>query len=536
MLPFPGFLAVCRSWVPHDGRTAAGYVKRCADTVTTDDQPTGAEWGTYAPPVSTSPRERVRDACPGVLRTHPAADGALARLRIPGGALDGAAARMLAACARDVADGHLELTSRGNVQLRGLADGAAAVLAARARSVGLLPSATHERIRNIVGSPLSGRAGRGVRDIAPLVDALDRGLCADPTLAELPGRMLFAVDDGSGDLAGLPADFTLRAEPAGQTLLLVAGEAAALRLAQSAAIPALLAAARAFLDLRAAGGAATAAWRVAELPAGRDRLLAAAAAAAAAVDASVDADADAQVPPAAAPGEAAGSLADDGGPPGARPGRHRQRDGRWALTALVPLGRLYADQLDLLATIADADGDGRVVVTPWRSVVLRDLDAAAVAPVLARLAAAGLVVDADSDWVGVTSCAGRPGCAKAFADVRRDAGRSAGAGGAPGRAGPPGGGSRHRRDRLPVHWSGCARRCGQPAGEVVEVVADATGYRVRRGAGSGALVPWSSGGALPAEVAGEVSAVGWDALIDAVAAQRSVARAGRDGREAGTWR
>jgi precorrin-3B synthase len=460
-----------------------------------------------------------------VLRTHPAADGALARLRIPGGALDSAAARMLAACARDVADGYLELTSRGNVQLRGLADGAAEVLAARVRSVGLLPSATHERVRNIVGSPLSGRAGADVRDIAPLVDALDRGLCADPRLAELPGRMLFAVDDGSGDLAGLPADFTLRAQPAGQTLLLVAGGPGALRLAQSAAVPALLAAARAFLDLRAAGGAAASAWRVAELPAGRDRLLAAAAAAA-------------QVPPAAAaPGGVVDSLAGDGGPPGARPGRHPQRDGRWALTALVPLGRLGADQLDLLAAIADADGDSRVMVTPWRSVLLRDLDAAAVARESDRLGAMGLVVDADSGWVGVTSCAGRPGCAKALADVRRDAGRSAGADDAPRRPGAPGGAARPRGDRLPVHWSGCARRCGQPAGEVVDVVADTAGYRVRRRAGSGTLVPlvplvpWSGGG-LP----GEVSAVGWDTLVDVVAAQRSVASGRGDGREAGSWR
>ncbi len=480
--------------------------------------------------MSTSPRERVRDACPGVLRTHPAADGALARLRIPGGALDSAAARMVAGCARDVADGAAELTSRGNVQLRGLADGAAAVLATRVRSVGLLPSATHERVRNIVGSPLSGRAGAGVRDIAPLVDELDRGLCADPKLADLPGRMLFAVDDGSGDLAGLPADLALRAQPAGQILLLVAGGADALRLASSAAVPALLAAARDFLDVRAAGGAAAAAWRVAELPAGRDRLLEAAAAAARAA-AKTGPGPTGDVLSIVDVGRfGAGVAADVGtgsGPPGARPGRHRQRDGRWALTALVPLGRLRADQLDLLAAIADADGDGRVMVTPWRSVVLRDLDAAAVARGSDRLAAMGLVVDADSGWVGVTSCAGRPGCAKALADVRRDAGRSAGAGSAPVRSGTSDGGPRHRRDRLPVHWSGCARRCGQPAGEVVEVVADATGYRIRRRAGSAALVPWSEG-ARP----GEVSAVDWDVLVDVVAAQRSVARLRRDGREA----
>ncbi|WP_261565997.1 nitrite reductase [Frankia gtarii] len=457
----------------------------------------------------TSPRERAHDACPGVLRTHPAADGALARLRIPGGSLGGGAARMLAACARDVSDGWLELTSRGNVQLRGLADGAAAVLAARAGAAGLLPSATHERVRNIVGSPLSGRGAGGQRDIAPLVDAVDAGLCADPELAALPGRMLFAVDDGSGDLAALPADLTLRALPAGETLLLVAGEPVALRMADRTAVPALLAAARAFLDVRAAGGAAAAAWRVAELPTGRDRLLAAAAAAA---RPAADTVLDGVLPEAAA---GTGTA-----PVGARPGTHAQRDGRWALTVLVPLGRLHADQLDLLAAVAEDGGDGQVIVTPWRSVVLRDLDLAVLAGASDRLGAAGLVVDPESGWVGVTSCAGRPGCARALADVRRDAARSAEVAGSV------------RRELRPVHWSGCARRCGQPAGEVVEVVADVAGYRIHGGSGAVLAVPWSDGGEP-----GELSVAGWGVLVDAVAARRSVARRRcRDGREAGSWR
>ncbi|WP_261554351.1 nitrite reductase [Frankia tisae] len=479
----------------------------------------------------TSPRERAHDACPGVLRTHPAADGALARLRIPGGSLGGGTARTLAACARDVSDGCLELTSRGNVQLRGLADGAAAVLAARAAAAGLLPSATHERVRNIVGSPLSGRAGGGLRDIAPLVDALDAGLCADPELAALPGRMLFAVDDGSGDLAALPADLALRALPAGETLLLVAGEPVALRVPDDTAVPALLAAARAFLDVRATGGAAAAAWRVAELPIGRDHLLdAAAAASRSAAGTTRDGVPSTRIAVASAGFEGAAGAGT--APVGAWPGAHAQRDGRWALTALVPLGRLHADQLDLLAAVAEGGGDGQVIVTPWRSVVLRDLNLAVLAGASDRLAAAGLVVDRESGWVGVTSCAGRPGCAKALADVRRDASRSAGAGSAPVRSGTPGGGPQHRRDRRPVHWSGCTRRCGQPAGEVVEVVADAAGYRIHGGSGAALAVPWSDG-----DEPGELSAADWDVLVDAVAARRSVARPRcRDGREAGSWR
>ncbi|TXS44444.1 hypothetical protein EAO77_34030 [Streptomyces sp. t39] len=74
---------------------------------------------------------------------------------------------------------------------------------------------------------------------------------------------------------------------------------------------------------------------------------------------------------------------------------------------------------------------------------------------LPELAAAGLVTGAESPWHGVSACTGRPGCGKALADVRADAAAlaAAGAGG------------------IPVHWSGCERRCGHPHGTHVDLVA-----------------------------------------------------------------
>ncbi|MER7437667.1 precorrin-3B synthase, partial [Pseudonocardia alni] len=67
-----------------------------------------------------SPTTRTRaDACPGVVSPHAAADGALARVRLPGGTVTAAALRAVAALARDAGDGAVHLTSRGNLQLRG---------------------------------------------------------------------------------------------------------------------------------------------------------------------------------------------------------------------------------------------------------------------------------------------------------------------------------------------------------------------------------------------------------------------------------
>ncbi|MFD0530853.1 hypothetical protein ACFQ1I_36085 [Kitasatospora arboriphila] len=67
----------------------------------------------------------------------------------------------LADAAEALGDGALETTSRGNVQLRGLASACGAELADRLRAVGLLPSDTHERVRNIVASPTAASTPRG---------------------------------------------------------------------------------------------------------------------------------------------------------------------------------------------------------------------------------------------------------------------------------------------------------------------------------------------------------------------------------------
>jgi precorrin-3B synthase len=373
------------------------------------------------------------DACPGALQTHAAADGALARVRVPGGLLTGGQLRALAAAARDLGDGALELTSRGNVQLRGLADGAAAELGDRLAAVGLLPSASHERVRNVLASALTGRAGGHV-DVRPWVRALDAGICADPALAALPGRYLATLDDGRGDVAGLGGDVGLLALSPAEVALTLAGTDSGFRAHPDDAVALALAATRAFLDERAARGGT--AWRLAELD---DGVAAVTARLSGRRGMTVD------LPPAPTPGPV---------------GAAAQHDGRTALVAVVPLGRLTADQAELLARLAD-----EVQLTPRRSVVVPDLAEEAVDDAAVALHRTGMVFDADSAWTRVTACAGRPGCAKSLADVRADAARAVADGTL------PAGGARQ-------HWAGCERRCGRPRGEVVDVVATGTGYRV----------------------------------------------------------
>jgi precorrin-3B synthase len=128
---------------------------------------------------------------------------------------------------------------------------------------------------------------------------------------------------------------------------------------------------------------------------------------------------------------------------------------------VVPLGRFTAAQAELIARLVPAE----LQLTPWRSVVLPDLPDEEVDEAAVDLVTAGLVLDANSPWVRVTACAGRPGCARSLADVRADALAAVVARSLP-------------ADGARQHWAGCERRCGRPRGEVVDVVATGDGYRI----------------------------------------------------------
>ncbi|MFI8926924.1 precorrin-3B synthase [Streptomyces sp. NPDC053474] len=401
-----------------------------------------------SPQATAAPRDRG-DACPGSLRLHAADDGALARVRLPGGVLTVRQAEALATAARDLGDGDLHLTSRGNVQLRGLADGCGAALAALLGAAGLLPSPGHERVRNVVASPLSGLDGRGAGDVRPWLSALDAALCASEAARGLSGRFLFALDDGRGDVAGLDADVTVRAAADGRALLGLGTPDPVLSVASADAPRAALLAAEAFLHRVRESG--TKAWRVTELPLAPDAL-------ADEVRRRLTAEGADHEPwhGGAAPvdhepwhgGPAPEGIA--GGPPPGVIGS--------ALSVHIPLGRLSGLQWRELTQVAAAAGPGELRLTPWRGAVVPALglsgtDAAAA---LARLAAVGLVTGPGSPWLRVGACVGRPGCAKSRADVRADAASALAAAG---------------RSGLPLYWSGCERRCGHPRGDRVDVVA-----------------------------------------------------------------
>ncbi|KQV77579.1 nitrite reductase [Nocardioides sp. Root122] len=156
--------------------------------------------------------ERTRaDLCPGVFRPWPADDGALVRLRIPGGHLTRTKLAALLDVAEAYGDGEVHLTKRANLQLRALplsGDDVPTEVVEAIRATGLLPHPDHELVRNILVSPLTGLHG-GRADLRPVTAELDERICATPSLAKLPGRFLLVLDDGRGDLIDRSCDLGL---------------------------------------------------------------------------------------------------------------------------------------------------------------------------------------------------------------------------------------------------------------------------------------------------------------------------------------
>jgi precorrin-3B synthase len=278
-----------------------------------------------------------------VLRPWIADDGALVRIRLIGGVLPTESLRALIAIAQEFADGTIHLTKRTNLQLRGISHEGGEVpdeLVAALTEAGLLPSPSHELVRNIMVSPMTGRLG-GQADLRSTALQLDRLLCADPAFADLAGRFLFVLDDGRGDVASRTLDLGLMAVDAKTAQLRIGSQHWGELIPIPDAPETLLAYAKRFLARNGDGESAL--WHVDELPEGGAELF--------------------------------------------RP--HHARDLRTHVTALpLPYGIIsqddglsaehlaVADGLltpEIAATILDRAGS-QVIVTPWRSIVIPDLE------------------------------------------------------------------------------------------------------------------------------------------------------------------
>lgn len=353
-----------------------------------------------------------RGACPSLAAPMPTGDGWLARLSFTDG-LTGEQLAGLAAVAARLGNGLVEVTSRGSLQVRGLAQDAP--LADALTPLGL-PLAGGLAV---VTSPLAGRDPAERDDPRPLAAVLRR------FAAPLPPKAAAVVDGGGAfALGAVPADLRLL-RVAGGWRVGVGGTQATARWLGAAGADAALARAGALLRRMSR-----------ENRRGRD----------------LDG---------LSPGPAPASR------PASRPGpdpvaRFPLRDGAAARGVAFAFGVAGSGAV---AALAAAAGGARLFPAPGRALLAVGLGAAAEAAFVAAAGRLGFVTEAGDPRLSIVACAGAPACGSGRMATRDIAARIA--------AG--------RADALQgalLHLSGCPKRCAQPVGPAVTLVAEAGGARV----------------------------------------------------------
>jgi len=355
-------------------------------------------------------------ACPSLYRLAPARDGCIARIRLPLGQLAPQAARAVAAAARLYGNGVIEITSRANLQVRGLAEADGPAFAEMLRAAGLGADPAAEDVLNVMVAPTHGREAQALIDTGPLARRLIALLRETPLYHALSPKFSIGLDGGEAAMPRQhPHDIWLSAVDF-QTFAV--GLASAPLAPPLGAIPATKAVAviAGLLDRVVASGVG----RMRDLPA-RERP-------------DVLGLAPAPIRPPMDAGTMPLGLAHD--MVGARP----------------PLGRLTPDLLDALA-----DLDAEMRLTPWQSLLLTDSSDAPAA--LATLAALGLATAPEAPLARMIACSGSAGCRAGRADTQGDALALA-----------------ERLDRpLPIHLSGCEKSCAAARALPVTLIAVAPG-------------------------------------------------------------
>ena len=381
-----------------------------------------------------------RGACPGLSVPMPTGDGLLARLT-PIGAIPLAGFAELCAGAQTHGNGIIEITSRGNIQIRGLTPDSAPRFAA---AIAALRIAADDGVA-VVTNPLAGLTAEEIVDVGALATDLRRSIAQASLAARLAPKVSVAVDGGGAlNLDALTADVRLRADAIGSRVWLrvsVGGDAAnATELGTVEPAQGGAATMRALEVIARSGAEARA----------RDVLANAGAAP------FLDALSGLLSPPADP------SLR--GNAPTADPiGMHRLRDRSLACGIGLPFGHAGARELERLIEAAAEAGAGSMRAAPGRALLTIGLTPETAPSFAAAAGQLGFIVREDDPRRRVIACAGAPICASAYIATREMAPLIAAAAG-------------HFIDgRLTIHVSGCAKGCAHPAAAVLTAYGTAAG-------------------------------------------------------------
>lgn len=383
-----------------------------------------------------------RGACPSLSAPMTTGDGLLVRLNPRGGAITAGQLAGMAQASSRHGNAMIEITARGNLQIRGLAQ---ATMDPFAEDILALDIVADEGVETRT-NPLAGRDALEIADPRPLAQAVREGIAARQ-LGERLAPKVSIVADGGGVLGlnALAADVRLEAAATvsgPQWRVSVAGNASE----------------RVVLGQGEGGEAVEAALDCLSVLAGKGRA------------------ARARELPAETFAPCASNLVSISTPSMPRlpetgrahpVGVFALRDGLLAHSFALPFGQASADVMITFASGLEVDQELRLA--PGRGLMVLGIDAEESRELVAHAVACGLVSDRDDPRLRISACAGAPACASAHLQTKAIAAALA--------------------DQFPgilesmpmMHISGCAKKCAQPAGPAVSLVGSPSGSNVECG-------------------------------------------------------
>ncbi|MGH6674518.1 MAG: precorrin-3B synthase [Xanthobacteraceae bacterium] len=405
---------------------------------------------------------RRRRACPGLSAPMQTGDGLLVRL-MPIGTIPLAALAKLCAAARLYGNGIMEITARGNIQVRGLSAASAPRFAA---AVAALDLAAEDSVP-VYTDPLAGLTPDEMLDSGKLAVDLRRAVTQRSLAARLSPKVSVAIDGGGAlGLDQLTADVRLRAEVINGDPALevsVGGDATNAATIGLVALAHGVETAVRLLDVIAQRGRDARARDIArEEPASfraaiSDLFLSpnkpscpASRRTSTSYGNAKDGDgrniserSDA-VLRTAMPGHDAGSHSEV-------IGAHRLRGGLLAVGLAPVFGHADASSLDDLVEAAQMAGAAGIRTAPARSLIVIGLASDALASFTAAAERLGFIVRSDDPRRHVVACSGAPFCASGHIAARTVAPAVAEAV------------AQFRGDSFTIHVSGCAKGCAHSA-------------------------------------------------------------------------
>ncbi|NTF44907.1 precorrin-3B synthase [Rhizobium rhizogenes] len=380
----------------------------------------------------------VRGACPSLSAPMPTGDGLLVRLRSTTPGLTVIQFRALADAAEAHGNGLIEITARGNLQLRGMTPQSMEGLAADIDRAGIVP----ESGVAIEVPPLSGLDPLEIADARDLATRLRQAIDALSPKPLLAAKLAVIIDGGGRlTLDGLSADIRLRAEISadGTPLwtLAIAGTAVTAK-PIAAALPDGQAIAAVISLLQTLGNIG---------PGARGR----------------DLDAEAL----RALFHFDGSRGHDVRDPSVSPVGVISLDEERSVLGLRPsFGQIHAAQLRRFLAVAEMAGVHEIRTAPEHAMLLLGLSSSAAEQLRKAAADSGFRTRADDPANYAIPCSGAGACASAHYATRQAATDLVGI--AP----------ELLDGSLDVHLSGCEKGCAHPGQAMLTIVGATTGYAI----------------------------------------------------------